>query len=109
MTFRVESTTPQSGRGETSPAIDAVRTASGLRITVFQGQKTTGGYSVRVERVGKRGGELRVHASFSEPGPDAIVTQALTSPAQTISVDVAADAVVLVDQAGAERARTAPR
>jgi hypothetical protein len=77
---------------------------------VFQGQKNTGGYSIRISGIERRGDQLVVRATFSAPGPGAIVTQALTSPAHVVSI-AAADAAglreaVLIDDSGAERART---
>ena len=101
-----------AARGDRSfdgPAIEAVRTGSGLRITAYQGEQRTGGYAIRIERITKAGSELRVVARFTAPAPDAMVTMALTSPAHTVTIDETADVVVLFDTTGAERARTSPR
>lgn len=81
----------------------------GLRITVYQGEQRSGGYAIRIERITRLADELRVHAAFSEPDKDALVTMALTSPAHTVSVDETAAVVVLYDTNGAERARARPR
>lgn len=80
-----------------------------IAIAVFQGQQRTGGYSVKVDKVTRRTATtLEVRAIFTAPGPDAVVTQALTSPAQIVSVanvDVSGvDRVVLVDSAGKQQA-----
>jgi hypothetical protein len=55
-------------------------------VAVFQGQQRTGGYAIRVTRVERRGDQLVVSATFGSPGPGAIVTQALTSPAHVVSI-----------------------
>jgi len=78
-------------------------------IAAFQGQQRTGGYSIHITAIERRGDQLVVHATFTEPKPDAMVTQALTSPAHVVSI-AATDAAgvrqaILVDGAGAERAR----
>ena len=101
--------TARGDRSVDGPAIDAVRTGSGLRITAYQGEQRTGGYAIRIERIAKAGSELRVIARFTAPAQDAMVTMALTSPAHTVTVDETADTVVLYDTTGAERARTSPR
>ncbi len=49
-------------------------------IAIFQGQKSTGGYSVQARRVVEERGELYVDVAFTEPAQDALTTQALTSP-----------------------------
>lgn len=105
--FRDEGTTPRSG-GD-SVAIDGVRAGAGLRITAYQGEQSSGGYTIRIERITRAGTELRVHARFTEPAPGSFNTMALTSPAHTVAVDETADVVVLYDSTGAERARARPR
>ena len=49
-------------------------------LAVFQGQQPTGGYGIEVLDVVVDDAELFVNMQFAEPAPDAIVTQALTSP-----------------------------
>jgi len=88
----------------------ATVSAGRVMVAVFQGQQRTGGYTIRVTGVERRGDQLAVRAAFSAPGPGAIVTQALTSPAHVVSI-AAADATglregVLLDETGTERART---
>ncbi|HEV8468800.1 MAG TPA: protease complex subunit PrcB family protein [Candidatus Limnocylindria bacterium] len=79
-------------------------------IAVFAGSQRTGGYGVRVVRVDRAGDTLTVHAMFSAPSPGAVTIQVLTSPAHLVSIDrqsaASARDAVLVDQSGAERART---
>jgi hypothetical protein len=81
----------------------------GVLVAVFQGQQRTGGYAIRVTRVERRGDQLVVRATFGSPGPGAIVTQALTSPAHVVSIAAADGAglreAVLIDETGSERAR----
>jgi len=78
-------------------------------VAVFQGEQRTGGYGVHITSIERRGDQLVVTATFTEPKQDSIVTQALTSPAHIVSI-AEADAkdvkvAVLLDQSGAERAR----
>ncbi len=51
-----------------------------LYILVTYGEKPTGGYTVEIAEIVKRGEELLVTVQFSEPGEDEMVTQALTYP-----------------------------
>ena len=88
----------------------ATSSASRVLVAVFQGQQNTGGYSVHITAIERNGDQLIVHATFGVPGPGALVTQVLTSPAHIVSI-AAADAAgvrdaVLLDQSGAEIART---
>jgi hypothetical protein len=82
-----------------------------LYIAVFAGSQRTGGYAIRVAGVDRAGDTLIVRAMFSSPPPDALTIQVLTSPAHLVSIDRASAAsareIVLVDQTGAERARSA--
>jgi len=80
-----------------------------VMIAAFQGQQSTGGYSVHITGVERRGDQLLVRATFTRPGPDAFVTQVLTSPAHVVSI-AAADAAglreaILFDERGAEITR----
>jgi hypothetical protein len=79
-------------------------------VAVFQGEQRTGGYAVEITSIERHGDQLVVNATFTEPKLDSMVTQALTSPAHVVSI-AAADTkdvkvAVLLDQSGAERART---
>ena len=81
-----------------------------IAVAAFQGQQTSGGFSVRIERIERSGDQLLVHAKFSEPAPGSMNTMALTSPVHVVSI-AAADAqglkdAVLLDESGTERART---
>jgi len=89
----------------------ATASADRVMVAVFQGQQSTGGYSVHITAVERRGDQLVVRAAFASPGPGAIVTQVLTAPAHVVSI-AAADAAalreaVLFDERGSEIARIA--
>lgn len=78
-------------------------------VAAFQGSQRTGGYAIRIDRIERGGDQLVVRATFTEPRPNGVVIQVLTSPAHVVSVaraDVAGVAsVVLRDADGKERAR----
>jgi PrcB C-terminal len=80
-----------------------------VRVTVRLGERRTGGHTIRVRRITRDGPTLTVRCEITAPRDGAIVTQALTYPAQSVSVDDGLvrgiRTVVLVDQHGAERAR----
>lgn len=56
-------------------------------VVVSAGSKPTGGYSVEVTGLEVKEKELVVKWKLNSPGPNSIVTQAFTHPAQTILVD----------------------
>jgi len=78
-------------------------------VAAFQGSQRTGGYAIRIDRIERDGDQLVLRATFTEPQPNGVVIQVLTSPAHVVSVartDVAHVAsVVLRDADGKERAR----
>jgi hypothetical protein len=78
-------------------------------VAVFQGQQPTGGFAIRVTRIERDGDRLVVRAIFARPLPNAIVTQAFTSPVHIVSIATSAISgmrqAVLLDDTGAERAR----
>jgi len=80
-----------------------------VRLTVRAGLRRTGGYRIAVAGLSRSGPLLTVRCEIHEPDGGAIVTQALTFPAQTVSVDEAlvrgVRHAVLVDRSGAELAR----
>ncbi len=80
-----------------------------VRLTVRLGERRTGGYGIRVRRITRNGPTLTLRCEITAPRDGASLTQALTYPAQTVSVDDGlvrgTRVVVLVDQRGAERAR----
>jgi hypothetical protein len=80
-----------------------------VRLTVRAGPRRTGGHAIRVTNVRREGPRLIVRCEISAPADGALVTQALTAPAQTVSVDERAvrgvREAVLEDAAGAGLAR----
>lgn len=62
-----------------------------VTIAVFQGQQSTLGYGVHVDRVEKKSNRLDVFATYISPDPDSMVGQALTSPAAFLPVDLDED------------------
>jgi hypothetical protein len=80
-----------------------------VRLTVRIGERRTGGYGIRVRRITRDGPTLTLRCEITEPRAGALVTQALTYPAQSVSVDEGlvrgVRVAVLVDESGAERAR----
>jgi len=71
-----------------SPArpLPGVDFSDSVCIAIFAGERPTGGYAVKVERVVEAGGGLEVVYRVTGPAPGDIVSQALTSPFQVISV-----------------------
>jgi len=55
-------------------------------IVVYQGRKTSGGYSIAVERLRRVGMNLIVSAKEQSPKPGDITTDALTSPFVVVSI-----------------------
>lgn len=103
--FRAESTaTP----GEALLEYELPRDGS-VRVTVRAGERRTGGHTITVTRITRSGPQLTIECAIGEPPAGAIVTQVLTSPAQTVSIPEALVRgirhAVLLDQSGAELAR----
>ena len=80
-----------------------------VRLTVRAGERRTGGYRIAVAGLSRSGPVLTVRCEIHEPDGGAIVSQVLTFPAQTVSVDEdlvrGVGHAVLVDRSGAELAR----
>lgn len=55
-------------------------------IAVAEGQQTTGGHSIVVERVTRAGQGLAVEVLVTSPGPGCTTTQALTQPVDVVVV-----------------------
>jgi hypothetical protein len=62
--------------------------AAGDRMLIYWGmaQQNTGGYAITIQRVVKDGNTLKVYATTQQPGDDAMVTMALTSPWSAVVV-----------------------
>lgn len=64
-------------------------------VVVALGERSTGGFGINIESIQLDGGELAVTGKASAPGPDAIVTQALTYPYSAVLIaNTSADKVV---------------
>lgn len=55
-------------------------------IIAFQGRKSSGGYSVTIERIVQRGSNINIYARFKEPGPLEGVVDHTTSPLHAVQV-----------------------
>ena len=106
--FRIEDDTSP---GEAPLAYELPR-AGRVRLTVRAPMRRTGGHSVEVVRVRREGVRLTIACALRGPASGAFVTQALTAPAQTVSVDERSvrgvRQAILVDESGAELARISP-
>jgi hypothetical protein len=58
-----------------------------LYILITYGEKPTGGYAVEITGVEEKADRLVVTVKFTEPGPDDMVTQALTYPYDLMVID----------------------
>jgi hypothetical protein len=56
----------------------------GLNIVVFRGVFSTGGHGISIDKVLLDGSTFLVHATYSDPGPGMMVTQAITQPTAII-------------------------
>ena len=72
--------------GETpAPNIPEVDFKKDMVIAVSPGRKMTGGYDVEIVGIVEAEGKLVVEVLYTEPGPDAIVTMAITQPYHIVS------------------------
>lgn len=78
-------------------------------VALFLGTKPTGGYGIEVEDVALEEGDLFLDARIIEPAPDAITTQALTSPWLMVRVLRGGIDTAWVRQAGSDRLLGAAR
>jgi hypothetical protein len=94
----------QASRGLNLVAAGAL--ADAPHALVEMGQRPTGGYGLAVSRAAVLRGELLIlSATFISPGPDRMVSQALTSPCVLVRLPPGRYSTVEVqDQAGAARA-----
>ncbi len=63
-------------------------------IAVFAGQKPTGGYAIKVEKIMDMNGKRVVSIVLTQPGPNCMNTEALTSPYDVVKVPASALAPV---------------
>jgi hypothetical protein len=89
---------------------DVAAPAGRVLVGAFQGAERTGGHAIAIDLITRDGDRLMVRATFTVPPPGAVVTQVLTSPAHVVAIasgDMAGvRTVILLDEGGAERART---
>jgi hypothetical protein len=75
---------------------------NGQIVFIGMGLKATGGFSIEVEQVERIGSEIHIKVIETSPGPDDMVTQALTNPFVLIQVGAQnkGDAIVVSNQEG---------
>ncbi len=67
-----------------APSVDFERE---MVVAVFLGERGSGGYGVTIEAIERTSTGLLVKARETKPGPDDIVTMALTSPMHAVAVE----------------------
>lgn len=86
------------GRQTSPPSAPGV--SGGTLVGVFLGQRSTGGYAVRVTGASASAGTLTLTVRVTAPGPDSITTQAITSPWTIVRVPGTYTQVNVVDEQG---------
>ena len=76
-----------------------------IRCHIFSGTKSSGGYGIAVQSVSETDGILTVTVQETEPGPDAVVTTALTYPHIVLSLTPAPEEIRVVGEDGSEYSR----
>ncbi len=87
------------GRQSSVPAAPTLEAGRSL-VGVFLGQRSTGGYGVRVTGTELSGSTLTVRVTVSSPRPGMLTTQALTSPWTIVNVAGRPSQLVVVDDSG---------
>jgi len=67
--------------------VDSIDLKKQMIIAIYAGEKPTGGYSIELKSLEVKDKKLVVHWNLKSPGPDDIVTQAITHPALVLLVD----------------------
>lgn len=83
-----------------APAMPVVDFGQSRVVAFFWGQKPTGGFSIQLLSTRVVDSTLRVELRLSSPAPDAMVTQALTSPFLMLEVPARFTRVEFVDSGG---------
>lgn len=79
------------------------KTSKGYRFNIYMGQKNTGGYGIKVTDVRMDEDKvLYIEVETRSPGPEDIVTQAITYPMCSITVNAKPLLAVVYDQNGNE-------
>lgn len=89
-----------SGNQSPAPAAPAVDFTRAAAITIYAGQKPSGGYGIRVLGSSLQAGTLTLQVEFTAPAPGLITTQSLTSPYLALEVQGSFTRVVVQDAAG---------
>lgn len=82
------------------PPVPSVTFTGNTAVTIFMGQRPTGGYGIRVVSAQASGDTLTITAELASPPPGAITTQALTSPWVLLQVSGAFTRVIVQDTSG---------
>ncbi|MBS3092847.1 protease complex subunit PrcB family protein [Candidatus Pacearchaeota archaeon] len=64
----------------------AINFNESMVVAVFQGQKSTGGYDIKINKIVETSNKLLVYITETPPGKNCIVTQALTQPYNIIQL-----------------------
>jgi hypothetical protein len=67
--------------------VDSIDLTKQMVVVIYAGEKPTGGYSIEVKSLEMKDRKLFVHWKLKAPGPDDIVTQAITYPELVLLVD----------------------
>lgn len=87
------------GRQSGTPTLPNLAAGEAL-VGIFIGQRSTGGYGVRVTGADVQGGTLNLRAELTAPGAGSITTQALTSPWVIVRVGGSFSGISVTDQSG---------
>jgi hypothetical protein len=68
------------------PSAPEVDFSKNMVIAIFQGTKSTGGYSIEITKIIETKDALEIYITEKSPGKNCIVTQAFTSPYQIIKI-----------------------
>jgi hypothetical protein len=81
-----------------APAAPEVDFSRDMILAVFMGQKTTGGYDIRITRVVLNGEDLAAHIEQTYPERGGMVTMAMSSPFHIVVVPTVRGRVEFVEQ-----------
>ena len=69
-----------------TPPAPAVDFTQNMLLVAAAGDRPTGGFSVAITEVTQVGGGLAANVTVTSPGSNCVVTQAITSPVQVVSI-----------------------
>jgi len=98
-------------KGEKQPPKEVPTT---ITLVAFRGVYPTGGYSIAVTKVVRKGDEVKIYANYTDPGEGRMVAQAFTSPAAFVQMELppgqyTASLIVTKEKRGPERAEVVER